>query len=108
MHIAKASIQPSRPRQLKPCVGSPSSSFCRRVIDDESFVGIKRSMSRTFVFFPFLSFSLSNFSIRGVSRCLHRGSQSYGFKFGQVFEPKLLFLGRVAQCVGTSIGVLHC
>lgn len=60
MHIAKASIQPSRPRQLKPCVGSPSSSFCRRVIDDESFVGIKRSMSRTFVFFPFLSFSLSN------------------------------------------------
>lgn len=74
----------------------------------ESFVGIKRSMRRTFVFFLFY---LSRFRICQFVefvRCLHRGSQSYGFKFGQVFEPELMFLGRVAQCVGTSIGVLHC
>jgi hypothetical protein len=90
MHIAKrASVQPSRPRQLKPCVGSPPSSLlCRCIVDDESFVRIERSMRRIF----FISFSLSNYQFVDFLRCLHRSSYGYGIKFCEVLSLNLCFL----------------
>lgn len=36
------------------------------------------------------------------------GFSKLRFQIWPSFEPKRMFLGRVAQCVGISIGVLHC
>lgn len=87
----RASIHPSRPQAI--CVASPSSSFCRCVIDDESLVGIKRSVRGLLFFFLF-----SELSVLWCSHVHWSGSQSCGFDFGRVLSLKLCFLVWVAQC----------